>query len=59
MNNLLFGIVIGLFLYFAGSRFLIVAMGALKERKIKEAEKIEETMKMMIDKVMGEMKEKK
>jgi len=28
-------------------------------RKIKEAEKIEETMKMMIDKVIGEMKEKK
>jgi len=58
MNNLLFGIVIGNFTYFAGERFLKFLLKALKVRRENEAKKVEETMKMMIDKVMGEVQKR-
>jgi len=52
MNNLLIGIGLGGFLYWAGGLFLKFAMKTLKERKENELVKTEETMERLINKVM-------
>jgi hypothetical protein len=52
MNNYLFGLGTGLFLFWAGGLFLKFAIKALKERKEKEAVKTEETMEKLITRIM-------
>jgi len=59
MNNIYFGIIIGLFLYFAGQRFFVVAVKAWNQRKEDEVKKKEENMRIMIDKVLKEVNKKK
>ena len=56
MVTYIFGIGTGLFLYFAGERFLKFAVKALKERKEKEIVKAEEVMEKIVDKMMEKKK---
>jgi len=58
MNNLLIGIVIGNFTYFAGERFLKFICKVLKERRENDIKKAEEIMKAMIDKAIEKSKER-
>ena len=50
MNNVYFGIVIGLFLYFAGERFIKVAIRALRERKENNDKRLVEIVKEIVNK---------
>ena len=50
MNSLYFGIVIGLFLYFAGERFIKVAIKALKERKENNEKRLIEIVNEVVNK---------
>ena len=50
MNSLIFGIVIGLFLYFAGERFIKVAFRALKERKENNEKRLVEIVTEIVNK---------
>ena len=50
MNSLFFGIVIGLFLYFAGERFIKVALKALRERKENNEKRLVEIVNKIVNK---------
>jgi len=50
MNNFTFGIIIGLFLYFAGERFIKVAIRALKERKENNEKRLIEIVTEIVNK---------
>ena len=50
MNSLFFGIVIGLFLYFAGERFIKVALRALRERKENNEKRLVEIVNKIVNK---------
>ena len=50
MNSVYFGIVIGLFLYFAGERFIKVAIRALKERRETNDKRLVEMVKEIVNK---------
>ena len=50
MNSLFFGIVIGLFLYFAGERFIKVALKALRERKENNEKRLVEIVTEIVNK---------
>lgn len=50
MNSLIFGIVIGLFLYFSGERFIKVALRALKERKENNEKRLVEIVTEIVNK---------
>lgn len=58
MNNVYFGIVIGIFLCFAVQRFLVFAKNALQDRKVNEIKKAEETVKMIVDRVTEKIQKK-
>lgn len=51
MNNVYFGIVIGLFLYFAGERFIKIAIRALKERKETNKKELVEIVNQIVNKI--------
>lgn len=53
MDTLLFGIVIGMFLFFSGQRFFVWLVKTLKERKVNELKRMEEMLQEMIDKKKG------
>lgn len=57
MFNYIFGIVTGVFLAFGGSKFYIFAKQALKDRRENELKKAEETMELMIDRIIRKKKE--
>lgn len=59
MNNVYFGIIIGIFLYFAGSRLLVVAINAWRERRNDAERKAEENTQMIIDRVVTKIQKKK
>ena len=50
MNSLVFGIVIGIFLYFAGERFLRVLVKALKERRENNDQKLRRIVDEIVNK---------
>ena len=50
MNSLIFGIIIGLFLYFAGERFIKVAIKAFKERKVANEKRLVEIVTKIMNK---------
>lgn len=50
MNSLFFGIVIGLFLYFAGERFIKVALKAFRERKVNSRKELVEIVNEIVNK---------
>ena len=50
MNGVYFGIIIGLFLYFAGERFIKVAIRALKDRKENNEKKLIEIVNQIVNK---------
>jgi len=57
MNNLYTGIIIGLFLYFAGERFVKVAIKAWKQRKVDMLKNKEEEMEEIVEKVAKKIQE--
>lgn len=50
MSSFYFGVFIGIFLCFAGQRFIAWLVKAIKERKTKELKRTEEVLQQMIDK---------
>jgi len=58
MNSLIFGIVIGIFLYFAGSRFFVWTVRVYRERKADAIKNAEENVQIMIDKAVDKIKNK-
>lgn len=58
MNSIWIGIIIGLFLYFAGERFVKVAVRAFKQRKDDAIKGEAKKMQEMIDKAMEEYNNK-
>lgn len=57
MNNVYFGIVIGLLLYFSGERFLKFVTKALKERREAETKRAEKNLVMIVEKIIEKKEE--
>ena len=50
MNNVYFGVFIGIFLYFGGERFIKMLIKALKERKVNNDKRLVEIVNQIVNK---------